>query len=344
MSIYDQRTKPAYRNHDIDISYADSKYILNWWTSEHDQLIINLIDRFQWCWYWEISRSVLGITDSSIIDSWRNEDPICSKYAWSNVLMYFALARAEVLKLTKRIRSPEWKICGLCNKKFVEDSLPFPLIKRQGLDQLEFCAPCLRDTVLSNLGSDTVNKNQIIKFLCGIYEFTGVLPRSDYYVGYRDLLYLDFEDRVRFLKLLQLRPSTARVNELFNSWVHALQQADLIGEYVLRTTRGIHTIANDGHLCLSMGERTIDDFLYEHGIDHEKEPSYPESNYRADFKVGDTYIEYFGLVGDPEYEKRMDEKILICDANKIEMIALFPDDLRNEKRLIRKLLKIMPKS
>lgn len=341
MGIYDQREKPAYRNHDIDTSYASNHYILDWWTSEHDQLISDLINQYQWCWYWEIKNSVVKITNDEVIERWRKIDPICNKYVWYNVIMYFALARAEILNLTKKIRTPKWKICGLCGKKFVEHSLPFPLIKRQGMDRLEFCAPCLRDTVLSNLGSNTVNEKQIIKFLCGIYELTGVIPRSDYYVGYRDLLYLDFDERVNFLKLLQLRPSNSRIKELFNSWIHALQQADLIGDYVLRTPRGIHTIANDGHLCLSMGERTIDDFLYDHGIDHEKEVPYPNSNYRADFKVGDIFIEYFGMIGDIEYEKRMKEKLLICKTNNIELISLVSKDLRDERSLKRKFSKFL---
>ena len=337
MGIYDQRTKPAYRFHDFDINYANSEYILEWWSPEHDQLILDLINQYQWCWYWEITESVKKITNSLIIESWRKKDPICNKYAWSNVVMYFALARAEVLNLSKKIRAPEWKTCGLCNKKFVEDSLPFPLIKRQGIDRLDFCAPCLQGLIFPDSGSDDVNEDQIYKYLCGIYELTGTLPRSDYYVGYRDLLYLDYKERLELLELLQLRPSMIRVKELFNSWIHALQKAGLLGDYVLRTPRGIHTIAEDGHLCLSMGERTIDDFMTKYGIVHEKEPSYPGSNYRADFKVGDILIEYFGMAGLPDYDLKTEEKKLICKVNKIHLISLYPKDLRDEKFLKKKL-------
>jgi len=111
MGIYDQRTKPAYRNHDIDTSFASNHYILDWWTSEHDQLIRDLINKYQWCWYWEIRNSVERITDNAIIERWRKKDPLCKQYAWNNVIMWFAIARAEVNKFTSEIRSPEWKIC-----------------------------------------------------------------------------------------------------------------------------------------------------------------------------------------------------------------------------------------
>jgi hypothetical protein len=257
--------------------------------------------------------------------------------------MYFALARAEILNLTKKIRTPEWKICGLCNNRFIENSLPFPLIKRLGIDRLEFCAPCLRDTILQGSGSDNVSREQAINYIREFFKTTGVIPPSNSSIGYNDLLYLNYEERKEILNVLQLRPTNKRVKELFNSWTEALQQSGLIGDYSLTTTRGIHTYANDGHLCLSLGERTIDDFLFEHGIKHEKESSYPNSNFRADFKVGQIFIEYFGLVGDPEYDKRIKEKKLICKEYKIQLISLYPQDLQNEKRLMKKLSQLIKK-
>jgi hypothetical protein len=272
-----------------------------------------------------------------VLENWIETDPLCRRYAWNNILMHFSIARAEVIKVTKQIRSPQWKICGLCHNRFIENSLPFPLVKRLGIDRLEFCAPCLRDTVLSKSGYDNASEDQIKKYIRGIYKITGVFPNSNYYVGYNDLLNLDYEQRLEFLKLLKIRPSNLRVKEIYNSCANAYQQAGIIGEYLLTTSRGIHTVANDGHLCLSLGERTIDDFLYEHGIEHEKEPSYPDSNFRADFRVGDILIEYFGMAGDPEYDKKTKIKKGICRTNQIQLISIYPNDLRDEKHLERKL-------
>jgi len=337
MGIYDQRTKPAYRIDNIHKDFANNQYILDWWSSAHDQLIIDLIHQYQWCWSCEISNSVQKITDKAIINKWRNKDPICKKFVWYNVIMYFAVARAEVKNFTSEIRSPEWKVCGLCSNRFIENSLPFPLIKRLGIDRLEFCAPCLRDTVLQSSGSDYVSKEQVINYIREFFKITGVIPPSNSNIGYNDLLYLSYEERKEILKILQIRPTNKRVKELFNSWANALQQSGLLGDYSLKTSRGIHTYANDGHLCLSLGERTIDDFFFEHGIKHEKEPTYPDSNFRADFKVGDYLIEYFGMTGDPDYDKKTKIKKDICRTNKIHLISIYPNDLKDEKHLKKKL-------
>ena len=79
--------------------------------------------------------------------------------------MYFAGARAKKLGLTKRIRKPKWKICPLCNQRFVEDSLPNPLIRRFGIDGLDFCSPCLSERVFQGTGKDSLSKEEILKYL-----------------------------------------------------------------------------------------------------------------------------------------------------------------------------------
>jgi len=90
-------------------------------------LMLKQIEKDQWLWYWGITEEITAITSSETLDTWRQEDPLCSKYAWYNVLMHFAASRAQNLGLTKEIRKPEWKVCPLCNQRFVEDSLPLDL-------------------------------------------------------------------------------------------------------------------------------------------------------------------------------------------------------------------------
>jgi len=87
-------------------------------------------------------------------------------------------------------------------------------------------------------------------------------------------------------------------------------------------------------MCHSLDEQHIDNWFAAHGIAHEREPTYPahpELNHsgrrRADWRVGDSFIEYFGLVGDPKYEKKMDEKILLAQRLGVNLIALYPSDL-----------------
>ena len=92
-------------------------------------------------------------------------------------------------------------------------------------------------------------------------------------------------------------------------------------------------------ICRS--EKTIDDAMFSLGISHEKEPRYPEQQYRADWIVNGVFVEYFGLASDPEYAKRIDIKKQICLRHGRRLVALYPRDLVDSDRLERKLLAIL---
>lgn len=133
------------------------------------------------------------------------------------------------------------------------------------------------------------------------------------------------------------------VKKKFGAWFTALAETGALPDGVLSTARGIRCLAKDGHTCHSLDEQRIDDWLHAHHLDHEREPIYPQhpslnpaGKRRADWKVKGIYVEYFGLVGDPEYENRMDEKILLAQEFNISLIAIFPSDIENlDKRLGR---------
>jgi len=48
MSIYDYRDRPAYGRLSIGRHYADNRYILKWWTPEHDKAIADQIAEMRW--------------------------------------------------------------------------------------------------------------------------------------------------------------------------------------------------------------------------------------------------------------------------------------------------------
>jgi hypothetical protein len=82
-------------------------------------------------------------------------------------------------------------------------------------------------------------------------------------------------------------------------------------------------------VCYSFGEKTIDDLLYSLEITHEKEAPYPTGNFRADFRVNGNFIEYFGLIGDPNYDAKIEVKQRICAAHEIRLVSIYPKDLLN---------------
>ncbi len=130
----------------------------------------------------------------------------------------------------------------------------------------------------------------------------------------------------------------------YGSWFAALANTGALPNGVLPTARGIRCLAKDGHECHSLDEQRIDNWLSAHNLAHEREPSYPQhpilnpsGKRRADWNVGGVFVEYFGLVGDKDYEKKMDEKILLAQEFDIPLIAIYPSDLDSLEQKLAKL-------
>jgi hypothetical protein len=212
------------------------------------------------------------------------------------------------------------------------------------MDHLDFCAPCLKSTLLQGTGSTTLSREQTLEYVRELTNALQQIPDQGFGEGMHDFDLMDFDERLRVLKLLQTKPSTRRVKELFGSWFQALIEAGVLNEDARRTSRGTECLAKDGHICFSLGEKTIDDFLNTLKVEHEKEPKYPNSNYRADFAVGTVLIEYFGLEGDPDYDEKTREKQRICKKCGIDLVCIYPRDLANITKLDGKLRKSLPQT
>ena len=341
MSIYEARDNSAYGNHLVGTRYADNKFILKWWMEIHDHLLSKQISEKQWAWYWSITERIVSATDPAAIDTWKREDPLCSQYAWYNVLMYFSASRAEQIGLTSFIRNPRRKTCPLCSQSFVENSLPLPLIERLGIDQLDYCAPCLKDIILPGVGNEVTTPQDIKSYMIELAQLINRVPTQDFGANIFDLEGISSGDRLLLFRLLQGKPALRRVKSVFDSWLAALIDSGVLENGTRKTSRGIQTLAKDRHVCLSLGEKTIDDFLFDRGIHHEKEPKYPIGNFRADFLVDGVFIEYFGLAGNAEYDEKTRIKIRICQERNIKLISIFPADLISHEKLRRKLLPIL---
>lgn len=131
------------------------------------------------------------------------------------------------------------------------------------------------------------------------------------------------------------------VSETFGSWFHALVESGALPGGVQKVGRGYRCIANDGHLCASLDELYIDNWLSCHNIDHEREPYYPQhptlnasGRRRADWLIGNTFVEYFGLVGNVSYEKKMTEKMLLSEKEDIDLISIFPSDMKKLNQIL----------
>lgn len=85
----------------------------------------------------------------------------------------------------------------------------------------------------------------------------------------------------------------------------------------------------DGHIVDSRYEYEVDQWLCEHSIEHSTHPPVPWWNggknpKRADFLVGDFYVEIWGLAGRESYDKRRQAKIASYKEHGTKLIQLFP--------------------
>ncbi|MEU7845906.1 hypothetical protein AB0B69_00700 [Micromonospora parva] len=118
-------------------------------------------------------------------------------------------------------------------------------------------------------------------------------------------------------------------------WADWLKRAGLLGDGV-QLARGTVTVASDGHLCRSLLERHIDDFLTVNGIAHEVEPYWPydpdlnTTGLRADWLLDDgTYVEAWGLPDEPAYAHKMTRKIELAARTGIRLVGVTSADLGN---------------
>ncbi|MEU7673572.1 hypothetical protein AB0C42_01990 [Micromonospora taraxaci] len=164
-------------------------------------------------------------------------------------------------------------------------------------------------------------------------EFSG--PPSKGQLARISLTDPDLADEAMLCRFLIPRTNslTARPGRRRRTWTDWLKVAGLLAE-ASRPARGILSVATDGHLCRSMFERHIDDFLHHHGIAHEVEPHYPRhhllntTGLRADWLLGDgTYVEALGMLEQDAYAAKVQRKTELANLFDIRLITVQPQDL-----------------
>jgi hypothetical protein len=146
---------------------------------------------------------------------------------------------------------------------------------------------------------------------------------------------IDADELSFAVKVSSLLPWHETAKKLFGSWAHLLEGADLLSNRQ-RGRGGHQSISTDGHLCLSLGERAICEYLTKNGCAHEKEPMYPfhevlnpNNLLRGDFLVNGVIIEFAGMMSNPNYASRMKTKQTLAKTMKLKWLKLEASSLND---------------
>ena len=85
----------------------------------------------------------------------------------------------------------------------------------------------------------------------------------------------------------------------------------------------------DGHFVRSKAEVIIDNWLYGKRIVHAYEPALPGGRLLSDFYLPEVgvYIEFWGLAGDPAYDRRRQKKLKVYQDHNLKLEEVYERDI-----------------
>lgn len=264
------------------------------------------------------------------------------------------------------------KYCCYCKKKFYPIQSKYEFTPAGNLlfidhypeemrwDEIEFCLSCQKSAFLG-IYKTPKSKEEMIKELKMLADILDYLPSINYCRSIKFTRSLTKDEFNKIMPILiEILPYSVEgygyvanpwiysncYKGMFGSWFNALVKSGILEE-ARRLGRGTMCLAEDEHQCLSLEEKRIDDWLYRNEIPHIKEPKYPynedlnpHERMRADWKVGEYYIEFFGLTGDPKYDFKTDLKKQLCKQEGVMLIEIYPKDINRLSSKFRVLKKL----
>ena len=215
-----------------------------------------------------------------------------------------------------------------------------------------------RNPMVKEIVSNTnVNKEFIMKQLGGYRNFVESLGIKHYKPNTGSHLYgMDKNFFIDTFKNAYKKPPTVSyflktreekgvpfsvdaLQSVFGSYVNFILECEMKPNSTMYSNKNV---SNDGHICDSFSEMEIDDFLFENKISHEHHVKYKKiikdykSRMVSDFLLSDgTVVEYFGLIGQPKYDKKVKKKVNVLEKNNIRYIAIYPKDLKELKKVFK---------
>ena len=325
--------------------WPEAKIVADYWTDECTKILENLVKKFGEKAEYKLNlEKILGEEKykellNKLQKAKEHYEPLRMWiHGFSTPPSYFAEALISTLKLP----IPEFKkrLCRFCHRSFtpgVGDETPWDydfLSDEFSYQNMPFCSKCLKKA-FGWPRPKPKSKSAALKFLSNFYNILGFIPPYNYLN--KDFLHrLEVKELKNIMKIMQELPDPDFYKKRFRSWFRALIAAGIISTGARKMSRGTMLLAKDGHMCFSMGEKSIDDWLKKNRIKHEKEAHYPKDGnlnpngfWRADWKINKIYIEYAGLKGEKSYDDKMLLKEELATKKQLDLIILTSNDLGN---------------
>ena len=228
---------------------------------------------------------------------------------------------------------PTKALCAVCDTPHFYDFVRYWAIRKFGGP--EICALCMMAAanVPERTDGPEMSPADGLAALVRLSRELGMVPPQ----AFREAVTtagMAPERRARVIAALMCTPSASKLREMVGGlpWIDVLRSAGLVGE-TWRPGRGVLCQAADGHPCRSLGERAVDDWLSATDTSTTSSPAIhaldlnPNGRLRADWQVGDVYIEYVGMLGDIEYAAKVRRKGELARSSGIELVMVAPEDL-----------------
>lgn len=319
--------------------FLERKMVDRYWTNKDTSTLKNMLEEHRWeAWKYLVKATFLDRQTKLLI----KKELINHDIEWNYISLSYIVYKMQQLNIPKP--EPKIKNCKYCNSKFFE-------INSIGLFNWKYCHKC---TLSAYRGAykRIKSREEMIKDLRKLVEKLGFIPPKTYMKGGSPstLLRTISKDKIEkiFPIMVEILPSEAYDLE-FGSWLKALIESGVLRDDAREGTFGYMCLAKDGHECLSLAEKIIDDWLSDNQFSHIIEPYYPyddelnpSGGLRADWQIDDILIEFFGLTGQSEYDEKTQIKIKLAKKHKVKLITIFPEDLYNLDKKLR-ILKPDPK-
>jgi hypothetical protein len=180
------------------------------------------VEEYQWAWRGALILRLEALIPETVLRAWRDADPLCHEWSWYNALDTFAAARAKQLGL--RPRPPKRTVCSCCSREFLESQLPHTSIARVGVNGINVCDRCLAEALYAK-GSLAATPEAVIAVLQTLSSALQRPPKGSDLNGRLDLKGLSGDARATVVQALRIKPTVARVKDLFGSWDAAVAHA-----------------------------------------------------------------------------------------------------------------------